>query len=786
MKGMQRISRGKGFRGALDYAFYDKENPGPADKRRGYDGELIGGNMSGTSPRELAAEFKIAQQIRPDIEKKVWHQSLRLPEGEKLSKDGWVKFADDYMQRMGFNENHQRAYVLHDDAKGQHVHIIASRVDLEGSVNVGRHESMKSTAHLQQMEKEYGLTITKGPTYTPDGKLEMPDVRGPKKNEIEMGVRKSELPPRMHLQGEISKALKEGPTMRQFVERLEAADIKAVPHVTESGRMNGFAFEFDDVRFKGSDLGKKYTWNGLQKEGLDYDKTRDTAFLQELRAQQGLELSRDAAANAEFAKPVQPDTRADAGPAAATHAVAVDAEPERERDADAARADRAVTVETRQEPESVIDRAPAPAKSDEPARGLDAADHRSSDQRLDSRPSLNATEVARAIEQLPAAERKPIVDRIIERMQELRAQPAVPVAQASLLDRLINKVREFFGLKHPKAKEKDLGRDGNRPDGSRERDREPTLAATGGGSGAKPAFGPRPGSSPASRSAHAEPRHRASPAEDRLPSGQVALLRDRMQRLSHGDVGASWGHAQSALFKDVSRDLDKRRADEPDRLLSTRGSTPADRVTPAAPAPIAAPYPIVTQAKAIEPTKPVEKPNPVLDDAERTRRAEEQRQAEDRRREDIRAEHRKHDDIRRIADKAIGSGNAKEQSSALLRAVESGDRTSIDRLVDAGAPVNNKTLEKAAANNESIFKQLVSARVGGNLHDANAIRGFAGEVGPLARQKLETYVQKAEDQGHTTGLGITGSTSFKTSSDFKSSDPDFGRGGWSRFSAPGW
>ena len=64
MKGMQRISRGSGFRGALEYAFYDKKNPGPEDKKRGYDGVLIGGNMAGTNPRELAAEFKLAQQMR--------------------------------------------------------------------------------------------------------------------------------------------------------------------------------------------------------------------------------------------------------------------------------------------------------------------------------------------------------------------------------------------------------------------------------------------------------------------------------------------------------------------------------------------------------------------------------------------------------------------------------------------------------------------------------------------------------------------------------------------------
>ena len=76
MKGMNRIKRGTGFRGALDYVFgrdaAHKEEPG----------ELIGGNMSGTDVRQLAREFAAVRALRPDIGKPVWHNALRLPEGE--------------------------------------------------------------------------------------------------------------------------------------------------------------------------------------------------------------------------------------------------------------------------------------------------------------------------------------------------------------------------------------------------------------------------------------------------------------------------------------------------------------------------------------------------------------------------------------------------------------------------------------------------------------------------------------------------------------------------------
>src|SRR5574343_2103146 len=148
MKGMQKIKRGSGFRGVIEYALENNR------------GEIIGGNMTGLTPRELAHEFKQSRSIREDIEKPVWHNSLRLPEGEKLDRDKWLTIADDYMQRMGFNELHQRAYILHDDEAGQHIHIIASRIDLTGKIYLGQNENLKSTKIIAELEKEHGLIQT--------------------------------------------------------------------------------------------------------------------------------------------------------------------------------------------------------------------------------------------------------------------------------------------------------------------------------------------------------------------------------------------------------------------------------------------------------------------------------------------------------------------------------------------------------------------------------------------------------------------------------------------------
>lgn len=155
MKGMQKIKRGKSFAGVAQYAL-------KLGAHHKCDPVVIGGNMLGDSALELVAEFDRSKQLRPDVQKPVWHNSLRLPQGESLTNEQWKRIADDYMKRMGFGDTHLRCYVLHDDQAGQHIHIIASRIDIAGGkLYLGRNENLISTRIISELEMAHGLTVTK-------------------------------------------------------------------------------------------------------------------------------------------------------------------------------------------------------------------------------------------------------------------------------------------------------------------------------------------------------------------------------------------------------------------------------------------------------------------------------------------------------------------------------------------------------------------------------------------------------------------------------------------------
>ncbi|ECI0838943.1 relaxase, partial [Salmonella enterica subsp. diarizonae] len=257
MKGMRKIRRGKNFAGVVQYAL----KPGAHHK---CDPVVIGGNMLGDTAYELIAEFDSTKQLRPDVQKPVWHNSLRLPQGESLTNEQWKRIADDYMKRMGFGDTHLRCYVLHDDQAGQHIHIIASRIDIAGGkLYLGRNENLISTRIISELEITHNLTVTMTAP-------KQPKRRKVSRNEQMLSERTGLPSPKEALQQILDKSLADTPDLLTFIKRLEEAKVGWTANIASTGKMNGFSFEYRDIAFKASQLGKSYSWANLSNR-LNYN-----------------------------------------------------------------------------------------------------------------------------------------------------------------------------------------------------------------------------------------------------------------------------------------------------------------------------------------------------------------------------------------------------------------------------------------------------------------------------------------------------------------------------------
>ncbi|EFB6362480.1 relaxase/mobilization nuclease domain-containing protein [Escherichia coli] len=253
MKGMQKIKRGKQFAGVVLYSL----KSGSHHKITPY---IIGGNMTGSTAAELISEFEGTRLLRPGVAKPVWHNSLRLPKGETLSVRQWAAFADDYMTRMGFTETRLRCYIMHDDSDGQHIHIIANRINMVGGkLYLGKNENLISTRIISELEKVHKLTQT-----TSAISSHSQEKRKPSRNELMMAERTTTPCPRSTLQSLIDNALTGRPDLLTFITMLEKEGVNCKPNIASTGKMNGFSFQYQGIAFKASQLGKKYSWSSLQ------------------------------------------------------------------------------------------------------------------------------------------------------------------------------------------------------------------------------------------------------------------------------------------------------------------------------------------------------------------------------------------------------------------------------------------------------------------------------------------------------------------------------------------
>lgn len=306
MKGMRKIRRGSGFRGVLSYLL-DHDDP-----------EFIAGTVPGGTAKQMTQEFVALSQTRSDIAKPVWHNSLRLPAGEHLDNAKWADIAADYMREMGFDDAAQWVAIKHNLHDGEHIHIVANRVQPDGSIYLGKNDNFRSTRIIAGLEKKYGLTITQSADYDEQGSVVMPEKSNPTKNEIDKSMRTGKAPERSLLQSVIDEALSARPTVTDFTDRLQTAGVSVRPNIASTGRVNGLAFELNGLTFSGSKLGKKYSWSKLQKR-IDYKPDRDNALLQKLKIQaqknDEIKAGAEASPDTEPAAPAAGADSAGAGPA---------------------------------------------------------------------------------------------------------------------------------------------------------------------------------------------------------------------------------------------------------------------------------------------------------------------------------------------------------------------------------------------------------------------------------------------------------------------------------------
>ena len=149
------------------------------------------------------------------------------------------------------------AVYRHHDTECDHIHIIANRVSLSGKVFLGQKDVKKAIRITQELEKRFGLTLTKG--------LDK-ERTNTNMNEIKMAERTQQLSNKQRIRIYIDASISKAASFEDFVLILEDFGVKTSFNTASNGRVSGVSFMLDGFVVKGSKLGSRYSYNALRKK----------------------------------------------------------------------------------------------------------------------------------------------------------------------------------------------------------------------------------------------------------------------------------------------------------------------------------------------------------------------------------------------------------------------------------------------------------------------------------------------------------------------------------------
>jgi hypothetical protein len=262
--------------------------------------QLLDSTMGGLSAETLTAEFMASKDLRPELKHPVWHMTLSLPHDESLTDEQFVEVGRKYMAGMILGQSdskvlqstdyekvrqqfmeetlpeYQFFQARHCDREHEHLHIVASRVNLETgkAVKLWR-DAFRSQQVIRGLEVEYGLTQLQNSWEV--------GRKAPSKGQLEKEQATGITAVRSRLQDEIEQAAVGHPAMPELFERLMRRGINVRHAWTRTGKSKGVSYEMESVAFSGSQLGNRYSFPGLQGHlGVSYEAERDDEKLRSL------------------------------------------------------------------------------------------------------------------------------------------------------------------------------------------------------------------------------------------------------------------------------------------------------------------------------------------------------------------------------------------------------------------------------------------------------------------------------------------------------------------------
>jgi hypothetical protein len=175
--------------------------------------------------------------------------------------------------------------VIHGDTQHLHTHFLVGTVDESGRIWNPRFDYRLWEMACERAEKKYKLHRVKFRKACAEKDPErMPLEKSVTGKELQSIVRTGQLTPKAYVQQALRDSLKGEVDFADFVIALEQKGIELLLNVAKTGHISGASYRYDNSTYRGSALGKAYSWKGIAKR-THYDAEKHRETIERLRKQ---------------------------------------------------------------------------------------------------------------------------------------------------------------------------------------------------------------------------------------------------------------------------------------------------------------------------------------------------------------------------------------------------------------------------------------------------------------------------------------------------------------------
>lgn len=251
--------------------------------------QWLDGTMLGANAKELVQEFEFSRRNNLAIERPCLHLILSYSKTDEqrqhLDNELLAALAEEhfsgcavlsrwhrplaaldpevYRQQLEtFKEEELHHYqmfsAVHEDVHHRHTHTVGSRINvLDGKCLETWQNRLKSQYVIRELEERYGLEINQSSSEK--------DRRGLSRRQLEKQSETDRKPVQLELQETLDATLPQVKTLDGLVDALRESGVDMRLYQRETGELYGVSYAKDGVAFRGSALGKKYSFKGLEK-----------------------------------------------------------------------------------------------------------------------------------------------------------------------------------------------------------------------------------------------------------------------------------------------------------------------------------------------------------------------------------------------------------------------------------------------------------------------------------------------------------------------------------------